>query len=113
MVRKDLGTFEAIECNGLVYKAVPPTPGAKSDAARYWRVRTFTDPESLAVFAAHCVARSETAILRFADGEVTIVRQGHVQSASLPYLVGLLSDDELRLLALFGVHVGKLIQGHK
>ena len=103
-------TFKGFVSAGMVYAAIRPTRfGTYSGRAPTgWRVRTSDRPQSAALFAASCLASGITLLARCETAEgksriVPICRSGKLARGARQLLSMLLSDDEFKLLLLFGV----------
>lgn len=98
--------FKGLTDGAYHYKAIAPTRGFQG-----WRVRTFDQPSSVATFIASFVGRGLVRAV-FEDGTVDIVNaDGKVVVSNLRHILSLLSDDEARLLALFGINLPAMAAG--
>jgi hypothetical protein len=93
--------FKGFTLNGQFYKRSTKGPGKTGV-----RVTTFTSPKGAAQFVAESLGRDQALVAHDTElGEVPIIRDGQVAPEALAYLSRLLSDEEISLLALFGVPI--------
>lgn len=78
---------------------------ARTRSAGPIRVKTFAKPESAVMFLAGCVGRGTVVAVDDDLGNVPLIVDGEIAPGALSYLARLLSDDEARLLQLFGVNL--------
>ena len=107
-----MSTFKGLTDGAYTYKAVAPLQLGSG-----WRVRTFDRNKSVALFLAGFVGRARVAALfeERVDAKSTVTRlveltddAGRPVEGNLRHVLPLLSDDESKLLELFGVNLAAL-----
>lgn len=103
-----MNTFKGLTTASSFYKALPrrsPQEGT--------RVRTYTKPQTVAMFVAGCVGRSALT-LNFTEGDVPFLDQdGKILPGVLHHLIPLFSSDEASLLTMFGITGRDLLPRNK